>query len=248
MSYYAEHEAVACVAVLEAVGIHLPDVAKIANSQRDAPETEVQHQRLPEAECVAWMSTQDVVTDSLLRYLVIALAELRTEHHTQHRQVGLVAGPHRQFPKLELIGCSSRKREVNTEMPLGWIVAIPVVIKETKVCANQRTTLQVEVLQGRMMIVPTSIVGQTSTCISGCLSWVVGRSKDTLKGALEGDVSLGKLGHPLTLRHEAHLQPLVFHWGEVSVELVCLANAYEERPCRRASVRHSLVCCLLCQH
>ena len=56
---------------------------------------------------IARMSTQDVVSHSLLRYLVIALSKLRAKHHAQHRQVGLVAGPHRQFPKFELIGRSS---------------------------------------------------------------------------------------------------------------------------------------------
>ena len=104
MSDYAKHEAVAEVVILEAMGIPLPDIIQVANPQSDAPETEVQHQHLSETQCIARMSTQDVVASTLLRNLIITLSKLRTEHHAQHRQVSLVAGSHGKLPEVKRIG------------------------------------------------------------------------------------------------------------------------------------------------
>jgi hypothetical protein len=57
----AEHEAVARIAVLEAMGVGLPDIAEVADAKGDAFELEVQHERLPEAKGVARMGTEKVV-------------------------------------------------------------------------------------------------------------------------------------------------------------------------------------------
>ena len=146
MSDNAKHEAVAVVMIFDAAGIALPDVAEVTSPQGNTLEAKVNHQHLPEAECITWMSTNNVVPYPLLRNLIITLAKLRTEHHAQHRHVCLVTGSHGKFAKPELISRTSRKREVDAEMGLCWIVAIPVVIKEPKVGTNQSTTLQIEVL------------------------------------------------------------------------------------------------------
>ena len=103
MSDNAKHEAVAEVVILEAMGIPLPDIIQVANPQSDAPETEIQHQHLPETQCIAWMCTQEVVASTFLRNLIVTLSKLRTEHHPQHRQVSLVTGSHGKLPEVKRI-------------------------------------------------------------------------------------------------------------------------------------------------
>ena len=77
---------------------------------------------------------------------------------------------------------------------------------------------------------PTRVISQASTQVTGCLSRIVGRSESSMKGALKGDVALCKLGHPLTLRKETYLHALVIHGREISIELVGPPKAQEESP------------------
>ena len=148
MADYAKHEAVADVVILEATGIFLPDVAEIACPQSDALQAEVQSQQLPEAERIARMSTEDVVPHSTLRNLPVTLAKLRTEHQANHGQICLITYLHGQFPQPKRISSTGRERKVHAELPLRRIVAVSVIIEETKVCAYHCTAFQVKIATG----------------------------------------------------------------------------------------------------
>ena len=137
------------VVVLEAIGIPLPDVTEVANSQSYALQAEVQSQHLAKAESISRMGTEDVVPYPILRYLIIALTKLRTEHQANHWQVCLVRSLHRETTStpqwnIEGIVGSGRQGNVNAETSLSRIVPIPVIIQETKVCAYQAPSLQVK--------------------------------------------------------------------------------------------------------
>ena len=97
----AKHEGMADVVIFEAAGATLTDVAEIADAKGDAPEAEVQRQKLAEAESIARMSKQDVVTYALLRNLIIALAKLRAKHNAYHRHICLISCLHLEAADVE---------------------------------------------------------------------------------------------------------------------------------------------------
>ena len=233
--------------VLEAAGIRLPDVAEVAEAPGDTLLAEVQRKQLAEAEAVARMGADEVVPYPTTGNLVVRLAELGTEHHAQHRQVGLVAQPHGQTPRLpvpvpqgdaEVIAGSGGKGEVDAEAPLGRIVPVAVVVEEAKVCTDQSAAFQVEVWQRRVVVVPACIVGQTPAPVLGGRCRIVGLREGSLQGALEGDVPAGHTCHPLRLQEEVQLQARVLHRRQIGVELPRPSHAQEQRPGRRAPLRH----------
>ena len=140
----------------------------------------------------------------------------------------------------EGIVCSGGEREVGTETTLSRIVVVPVIIEETEVGSYHDTTLQVQSGQRRVMIVPAGIVGKTSAPVLGCFSRIPRRGEHPMKGALKGDVTVGKTSHPLALEQNTCLDSCISHRREVGVELVAPAKAQQQGSCHRTSVRHSL--------
>jgi len=238
MPYDAKHGGMADVVVLDAAGIGLPDVAEVADAQGDATQAKVQRQELAQAERITWMGTEDVVAYALLGYLVITLSKFRAEHYAYHREVGLIIGLHRQLAKTEGIGSPGRQGKVDAETPLRRIVAIPAIVQESKICANQHTSFQVKIGQGRVVIMPSSIVCKASAKIVGCRRRIVRRSKHGMESALKGDVLTSEVRHPLALCQERNLQAGVFHRRKIAVKLTGAPDAQEESSGCRVPVRY----------
>jgi len=66
MSYKAKHEGVADIMVLQAAGIRLTNVTEITDAKGDTTQAKVHRQKLTKVECIARMSTDDVMPNSTL--------------------------------------------------------------------------------------------------------------------------------------------------------------------------------------
>ena len=85
----------------DAVDMTLAYLSHIAESKGCSPELQIESQQVPETKRIARMRETDVMVAAPLRDVVIALPELRAEHTTYNRQIGLIVYLYGQLLNLE---------------------------------------------------------------------------------------------------------------------------------------------------
>jgi len=164
------------------------------------------------------------------KQLVIRLSELRREHGSQQRQIGLVAYGHRIVAQVELVDEHPRGADVSVGLGLSRVVGVAAVVDHASVQVDVGARQQLQVFTESELIVKGVAPRNHARVHLTVPGRVPGLRGHHLQEVLARYLPVHQPGHAHPFVHEPQFGSLVFQWGKIRLQHVVESRAEQGAP------------------